>query len=223
MSMLLIETSNALCGVAVSINDRIVCELSCVGKKIHSIKLMEFVETALSLSGTSISEMDAFAVIDGPGSYTGIRIGMSVVKALGQVQEKPCVCIDSLEALAMDAPFFRGVICPLIDAKADHVFTAQFRAGFPPVRITGDSSRQIDELLIGLKEETGEPCLFLGDVDNFKTKIVSVLGKQAVFADSCKSFPTPGNACRLAGYYFKNGIAIRAEDICPRYLKRPNV
>lgn len=222
MNILLIETSNALCGVAVSVDGRVACELSCTGKKIHSTQIMGLIETALNLSQTSMDGIDAFSVLDGPGSYTGIRIGVSIVKALGQVQQKPCICVDSLEALAMTVPYFEGVICPMIDAKADHVFTARFRPGLPPLRITNDCAIQVDDYLHALKEETHERCLFIGDVGTYKNRIVSILGPQAVFANSGIYCPSPGSTCLLANYYLEHGEYANATEVHPRYLKRPN-
>ena len=223
MRILTVETSGLLCGSSIWADGRIVCELSFAGKKVHSTNVMNLVEQALALAGCSVQDIDVFAAVGGPGSYTGIRIGMSVVKALGQTENKPCVCVDALEAMAAEIPAFDGLICPVIDAKADHVFTARFRSGMPPVRLTEDTSVRTDDLIRSL-QACGERVLLVGeDLSPFRARFEDGLGAQVLFAAPQRTFPTPGTICELAARYAEAGRGMDAADLKPSYLKRPQI
>ena len=103
MNILVIDTSGPACGVAVAQADKIVCELQLTSGRTHSQRVMPMVDTALALCELTPADIDVFGAVVGPGSFTGVRIGVSTVKALAQATDKPCLGVDALEALA--APF----------------------------------------------------------------------------------------------------------------------
>ena len=140
MNILMIDTSGPACGVAISRDGQIVCEMQLTSGKTHSQRVMPMVDQALALCEMTVTDVDLFGAVVGPGSFTGVRIGVSTVKALAHAAGKPCIGIDALEALAANAPYFDGVICPILDARAQQVYGAMFEGGMPPRRLMDDEA-----------------------------------------------------------------------------------
>ena len=139
MKILAIDTSGPVCGVAVLTEAGIQAELMAKNKLTHSVNLLPMVNEALEMAGTSLEAMDRLAVVTGPGSFTGVRLGVSTVKGLAHGAQKPCVAIDALEATALNAGSFSGVVCPIQDARAGQVYGAAFSMnGALPHRLMDD-------------------------------------------------------------------------------------
>ena len=122
MKILAIETSSSTLSVAVGINGKITCEYFYNAGMIHSEVLISVIETALKNAGLTIKDIDKFAVSSGPGSFTGIRVGMTVVKTLAQSLKKKIVCFNCLDILhaALTIPAVK--IIPAIDALRDELY-----------------------------------------------------------------------------------------------------
>ena len=118
MKILVIDTSGPVCGTAVMDEDRVYSEFTAQNKNTHSTSLMPMVEAALNAAGTDMDGIDAVAAVTGPGSFTGVRIGVATAKGLAHGAGKPCIPVDALEALSMSAGEFDGIICPIQDARA---------------------------------------------------------------------------------------------------------
>lgn len=103
-------------------------EGAAVNRLTHSVNLMPMIEEALSRSGLDISAVDLYAVVTGPGSFTGVRIGVSAVKGMAHGAGKPCVGVDALEALASGLCLTDCLLCPIQDARAGQVYGAAFLA-----------------------------------------------------------------------------------------------
>ncbi len=129
----------------------------------HSVTLLPMVEEVLADCGISLSDVDIFAVSQGPGSFTGVRIGTSLVKGLAFRDEKPCVGVSTLDALAYNLREYKGIVCPCMNARREQVYTAIFRSdGENIVRLTEDMAISVGELsekLAGYSEE----IYFCGD------------------------------------------------------------
>ncbi len=132
MMVLGIETATAVCAVALVEDDVVRAERRYEIPQAHSEKLMECVDDCLKSAGLALSSIDGIAISIGPGSFTGLRIGLSVAKGLAFATDKPVVGVPTLEALAVQ-PVRKGVvepddvIVPMIDARRDEVYTAIFR------------------------------------------------------------------------------------------------
>ena len=157
MIQLMLDASSSSASVCVLKDDKLLYESYLNNGLTHSASLMPMVEDAMRHAGVDIAEIDLFGCVVGPGSFTGVRIGVATV--MGLAGDKPCAPVDGLEALAMQAPGFDGIVVPMLDARAGQVYTALFEKG---ERTHEDEPIKLDELLEKL-EKTGKKCLFVGD------------------------------------------------------------
>ena len=222
MNILMIDTSGPACGVAVSRDGQIVCELQLTSGKTHSQRVMPMVDQALALCEMAVTDVDLFGAVVGPGSFTGVRIGVSTVKALAHAAGKPCIGIDALEALAANAPYFDGVICPILDARAQQVYGAMFEGGMPPKRLMDDEAEKLS-LLLDRVEATGRDALFLGDgVAAMRDAIAARLGDKAHFAPAQHVGLRAASACALAQTYAEDKSCLKdCMTLLPLYLRAP--
>lgn len=192
-----IETANAPLSVAVVKDGKVVAEVIQNIKLTHSAGAMPAIENILANAGIKTNELDAIAVSEGPGSYTGVRIGVTLAKTLAWTLQKPLVGVSSLKALAANAALYDGLICPIFDARRNNVYTAVYNgAGFDMV--VADYHDHIDGLLNRLKTFES-PILFIGaDVDIFWDKIIEVLGDYALRAPFSDDLPRASEVIRLA-------------------------
>ena len=131
--ILSIETATEVCSAAISLDGRVIALKETLGSNEHSALLTVFIDEVMSISGISLKELDAIAVSMGPGSYTGLRIGVSVAKGLCYALEKPLISVSTLRALALTAQNSHQnlkedniLLCPMIDARRMEVFTALY-------------------------------------------------------------------------------------------------
>lgn len=221
MNLLCIDTSGPVCGTAVIRDGVVAYEASAVNKLTHSVNLMPMVQEALLRSGLTVSDVDVYAAVTGPGSFTGVRIGVSTVKGLAHGAGKPCVGVDALEALAASICAADGLICPLQDARAGQVYAAAFRPVLPPVRVLPDMAEKLDAFLDMALEMAGDrPLLFTGDgVKPNRAAIEARLGDRAVFPPAQHSFLRPAAAAMLA--WEKREQAVDYLTLMPMYLRAP--
>lgn len=159
MKILAVECSSLSAGAAVTEDFKVLGESFANVGLTHSQTLMPMVESVLKTTGVDIKDIDVFSVSAGPGSFTGVRIGVSAVKGLADAQDKPCFAVSALEGIAYPFKDFEAVICPVMDARCNQVYTAMFENG---IRITEDEAILIDELkqkIIALNKKV----VFAGD------------------------------------------------------------
>ncbi len=220
MKLLAIDTSGPVCGVAILTDAGIAYECAAVNKLTHSTNLMPMVEAAFAATGMTIQDMDRIAVVTGPGSFTGVRIGVSTAKGLAHGAGKPCVAVDALEAMAAGVGEFSGIICPIQDARAGQVYGAAFSAGETrPERLMEDIPLKVEEFVAAI-QSMGDRFLFLGDgMPVQKAKLQALLGAAAVFAQPQQAFLRP------AAVAYLGSLATEEQDyleLMPMYLRAPN-
>ena len=192
-----IETANAPLSVAIVKDGKVVAEVVQNIKLTHSAGAMPAVEAILAKAGLKPVDIDAIAVSDGPGSYTGVRIGATLAKTLAWTLKKPLVGVSSLKSLAANVSLYNGLICPLFDARRGNIYTAVYK-GATLETVVDDYHDHIDGLLQRL-QELAQPILFVGaDVDVFWDKIVEVLGEHAYRAPFSYDLPRASEVIRLA-------------------------
>lgn len=218
MILLCIDTSGPVAGAALMQDGVIRYEGMALNSFTHSQSILPMVEEAYLRTGLKIEDTDYFAVTVGPGSFTGVRIGVSTVKGLAHGVNKPCIAVDALESMAAGVMSFSGVICPIQDARAGQVYGAAFR-GETLDRLLPDEPIKLEEYLDKVSA-FGEKMLFLGDgMPVHKEKIASVLGEKAVFAPSHLAYLRPAAAAYLA--WNKREEAVSYLDLLPLYLRAP--
>lgn len=220
MIILAIETSAVAAGAAVLKDEKLISETFVNIGLTHSQTLMTLVDTCLSNAGLGIKDVDVFACSNGPGSFTGIRIGVSAVKGLAFAENKPVYGISTLEAMAWSAAVEGYVICPVMDARCKQVYTAQFEVkDGKPVRLTEDAPLKLDELesvLLGM----GGKVLFLGDGSDVAVKYFENKGiEYSVFPEIYK-FQHAGAVAFAARMHYNNGEEpLNGAELLPDYLR----
>lgn len=220
MKLLAIDTSGPVCGVAILTDTGIAYECATVNKLTHSTNLMPMVEAAFAATGLTLADMERIAVVTGPGSFTGVRIGVSTAKGLAHGAGKPCVAVDALEAMAAGAGGFDGVLCPIQDARAGQVYGAAFKAtAGRPERLLDDAPMKLEDYVEAIRP-LGERFLFLGDgMPVQREKLSALLGEKAVFALPQQAYLRPGAVAYLGSMEEKE---LDYLQLMPMYLRAPN-
>jgi tRNA threonylcarbamoyladenosine biosynthesis protein TsaB len=169
MKILAIDTSSEVACVALLDDNKILCHKKSHDKKTHSQLLMPIISDVIQESGIDISQIDVFAAVTGPGSFTGLRIGVTTVKALTYSMGKRTAAVNSLDSLALNVNGQAEFICPIIEARNDQVFTAVYKSapGFPE-RICEYGVLPIEELCQLLTEKNCSVVFSGNGLKNYK-------------------------------------------------------
>ena len=163
MKILALDSTAKVASVALCEDGKLLGEYTINNGNTHSETILPMIEAMLKLLDLSIDEIDAFAVAAGPGSFTGVRIGAATIKGLAFDSKKPCVGVSTLEALAKNPSVQNGLICPVMNARRNQVYTAIFRARNGILeRLLPDSAiaiTELDEILT----KYDEPVILCGD------------------------------------------------------------
>ena len=218
MILFCLDTSGPVAGAAVLQDGVVRCEIMASSGMTHSQSILPMAEEAFLRAGLSLQETDLFAVTVGPGSFTGVRIGVSTVKGLAHALGKPCVAVDALEAMAAGVQPFSGVICPLQDARAGQVYAAAFE-GRSLRRLMPDQPIKLSEFL-SWAEALEQPLLFLGDGTAANRDMIrQTLGGRAELAPAHLAYLRPAAAAFLA--WEKRNEAVDYLSLSPLYLRPP--
>ena len=164
MIILGIDSSATAASAAIINNGKLVSEVFSDTGLTHSQTLLPMIEKCLQMANVSIEDIDLIAVANGPGSFTGVRIGIATVKGIAFTSNVECVEVSTLESMAYNLPLFNGIICSVMDARCNQVYTAMFENtdGCKVNRLSDDSAMSIDELGEQLKN-IGKSVIFVGD------------------------------------------------------------
>lgn len=163
MKILSVDSSALVASAALCEDGKLLAEYTLNNKNTHSETLLPMIESLLSFFSLSVKDIDVFAVSSGPGSFTGVRIGTATVKGLAFASNKNCIGVSTLEAIAYNLRFHKGLICPVMNARRSQVYTALFRSdGENMERLLDDSAMSIEEL-DALLAEYGEEVALSGD------------------------------------------------------------
>lgn len=218
MILLCIDTSGPVAGVAIMQDGILRYEAMVSIALTHSQSILPMVEEAYARCGFSVQETDYFAVTVGPGSFTGVRIGVSTIKGLAHACEKLCIPVNALEAMAEGVRHFSGIICPIQDARAGQVYGAAFEGG-SMMRLLPDEPICLDAYLDKVSVYR-KKMLFLGDgMPVHKERIEKQLGERALFAPAHLSYLRPAAAAELA--WQRLNTAVSYLDLQALYLRAP--
>ena len=220
MIVLSVDSSSLVTTVALLKDEFVLGEYTLNFKREHSVILMEKIEMLLNDCQIDISEVDGFVVSKGPGSFTGLRIGMATIKGLSMGANKPYVSISSLDALANSLITFDGIICPIMDARRNQVYTGIYRfEEHQLVTVEGQMAVPMTELIRKLNER-GEEVIFLGDgVPVFAQTIAENLKVPYSFAPAHVNKQRAAAVAALGELYVKEGKTVTAMEHIPEYLR----
>ena len=175
MKILGIDTSTMAANVAVLEDDKLICEYTINTKKTHSQKLMPMIENMLKLSDLDIKEIDAKAICVGPGSFTGLRIGMATAKAMAHVNNIPLIGVNSLEILGANMDLCNRNICSILDAQRNQVYMNKYiLKDYKITELEEISIKAIDELLEEISSSNEDWVLVGEAVYKYKEKIEEI-------------------------------------------------
>ena len=219
MLILSLDTSTLVGSTAITRDDDIVAE-SCINvQRTHAERLLPAIKRMLEECGLSFSQIDAVAVTEGPGSFTGLRIGMATAKGICFAADKPIVGISTLAALAQNLAFARHPVCPVLDAKKKQVYCGLYRdPGDGLLRMEWSERAASPEELVRRITET---TIFLGDgMRKYGSMLSKALGPKALFAPANYHVVRASNVGRLARRRLRNGETDDLFTLTPRYLRR---
>ena len=189
----------------------------------HSERLLLAVDQLLTTARWRLDDVDGLAVAVGPGSFTGLRIGISTVKGLALATGKPLVGISTLDALAWSLPFAGVPLCPILNARKGEVYGGLYRTeGGRLLRLSGHRAVAPTQLAEEIREMGLGPVVFLGDgVAPFREPIRDVLGPDAWFAPPGYRLPSATSLGELALAAFARGEAADPATLVPVYVRAP--
>ena len=218
MKVLGIDTSSAVGSIGIIEDESVIAEYSLNVLESHSARLMPAIDDVLKRAGLKIQELDAFAVTTGPGSFTGLRIGMSTVKGFCYTLKKPIVGVVTLDVLAYNLKYTDKLICPILDARKQEVYSAIYRGGLKLVRQTDYLCTKIEFILAQLNE----PTIFLGDgMKRYREVVFQNLKERAIIAEPLLGFCRGAVVARLGYERLANGESDDCFSITPFYIRKP--
>lgn len=250
MKILAIETSTLLGGIAIlDESSGLVTEAKLNVKSTHSERLMTEIAHALEKASILADDIDTFAVSIGPGSFTGLRIGLSTVKGFSYATGKPIVAVPTLEALSWNFPFCRYPVCTMLDARKKEVYAAVFQwegEGF--TRMIDEMPIRVERLLEYISEKflvhgnlkdfacnpplspfskgreggfSAEKIIFTGEgALIYRETIINVMGEKALFPPADKIVPSPANVAYLGLQKAIRGEFSEPVSLVPFYARK---
>lgn len=210
-----------MAATAALMNDDIMVAQTVVNQnKTHSQIMMPQIEHMFKAAEIDPMAVDAYAAAVGPGSFTGVRIGVATAKAMAQGAGKPCIAVSTLEALAYSSKYFDGIISPILDARRGQVYNALFSGGNDGLnRLCPDRALSLDELLEEIKK-LDKKALFMGDATLvFRDRIEAVLGDKAVFAPKVVNLNLAGAVAEIGIEKLKVGDTVEYSKLVPEYVR----
>ena len=239
MIVLAVDSSSKVATVALMKDEKLLGEIILNDKKEHSVILMTIIQNLLTNNNLNVDDIDGYVVSKGPGSFTGLRIGMATIKGLSFGSNKPYVSISSLDALAFSVSNFDGIICPIMDALRNSVYTSLYKghstftnyydesensnikheSQITLEKLLDYSALDIDELLEIIKAKN-EKVIFIGDgVDKYKDYLIEN-------CPNCYFPPNHLNLIRASSLGEIGSILLKNSNSddpnsTPLYLKKP--
>lgn len=220
MKILALDSSGLVASVAVVEDDHLLAEYTVNYKKTHSQTLMPMLDEIVRMTELDLDTLDAIAVAGGPGSFTGLRIGSATAKGLGLALKKPIVSIPTVDGLAYNLCGAKGLVCPMMDARRNQVYTGIYRFnGNELIVVCEQMAADVSEVL-DILNGMNEQVTFLGDgIPVYQTIIEEKIEVPHFYAPPHMNKQRAGAIASLAGIYFKEGRIQTASEHEPEYLR----
>lgn len=220
MKILALDSSGLVASVAVIENDILSAEYTINYKKTHSQTLLPMLDEIVKMLDLELAEVDAIAVASGPGSFTGLRIGSATAKGLGLALKKPIISIPTVDGLAYNLFGTNQLICPIMDAKRNQVYTGLYEFQKDEFKVVEKQMATGINDIIDKINSIGRNVIFLGDgVPVYKDVIGDAIKVEYSFAPAHLSKQRAGAVGALATIYYKNGLMESALSHEPDYLR----
>lgn len=221
MDILAVETSASSASVAYVSDNKILGQFYINAGLTHSTTLMPMLENMLKTAKLELKKVDCFAVSIGPGSFTGLRIGIASVKGMALAENKPCVAVSSLEAIAWNFVQTDTIVCPLIDARCKRFFTAVFhcKKNGEVERLTEDTVLSYEKIADMLKPY--ENVILAGDGAESAYNLMNEMTENLIIAPLHQRFQQSVGVAMASKVIFESGRAVTSQEIQPSYISIP--
>lgn len=221
MKILGLDSSGIVASVAIVEDDSLIAEYTVNYKKTHSQTLLPMLDELAKMTELDLNTLDAIAVAAGPGSFTGLRIGSATAKGLGLALKKPLIGVPTTEALAFNLYDASGLICPVMDARRNQVYTGIYRfENHKLITVQGQAALSIGDLIENLNTYEKESVIFLGDgVQVFRDIIEENIKISCSFAPAHVNKQRASAVAAMGEIYFKEKRIQSAEEHIPDYLR----
>jgi tRNA threonylcarbamoyladenosine biosynthesis protein TsaB len=219
--LLAVETSTMTGAVALLEGGGVVAESRVSVAITHGERLMAAIDGVLRGARWELADVDAFAVALGPGSFTGLRIGVSTVKGLAFATGRPVIGVPTLDALAWTLPFCAYPVCPVLDAKKNEVYAGLYRTLEGRLEVL-ESPRAVPPVTLAeeLRDTTAGPLVFVGDaIAPFATVLAEILGTRARLGPAGLRLPSAVTVGELGGWALDRGESADPASLVPLYLR----
>lgn len=221
MKILAVDTSATAASVAVAEENKLIGEFSINTALTHSQTLMPMVDELLKNTGLSVNNIDAVAVNAGPGSFTGVRIGVAAVKGIAFPKNLPCVSVSTLESMAYNMLGNDCIVCSVMDARCSQVYNALFRVkGCTVTRMTDDRALSLTDLKNELRN-INEKVVLVGDGAVLCSKFLGEELENIMLAPFNNRIQTASSVAYAAFEKINNGETVKADELMPVYLRLP--
>lgn len=224
MKILSVECSATMCSAAVIDNGKIIASSFSNVRLTHSQTLMPLIVSMLNNSMLSLEDIEGFAIAAGPGSFTGVRIGISAIKGLAQAKKTPCVAVSTLRAMA---EMYKGrscIVCPVMDARCNQLYNALFEIdGENIIRLTEDRAvlcSDLAEELKSLSDKSQKEIIILGDGADLFFKFANGI-KGVKIALEPNKYQNASCVALAAEEKFLKGETVAPNELLPIYLRLP--
>lgn len=222
MNILAIDTSSQAASCAILTGDKLLGEFFIHTAHTHSQTILPMVQALLGSVELSVQDMDLFAVSTGPGSFTGLRIGISAVKGMAMAVDKPCVAVSTLEALAENLGTKPGHILPVMDARRSQFYTALFHCAEGQVqRLREDTALSVTQIGELIEHKLyGNAVTLVGDGASLCAQQLAHLESIIVTQENFRH-QRAGSVARVAARLASQGHLCSAAELAPSYLRLP--
>lgn len=217
MLLLAADTSTSINTVALCSEDRVLAESTVEAGRRHSERLLDTVQWLLSEAQAILEDVDGYAISVGPGSFTGLRVGVATFKGLASGTRKPLVGVPTLDAMSRLVAVDSGTVCPVLDARMKEVFAAAF------VYSDGERTKPIEDRVCAIEafvEQVPAPALFVGPGATLYAERIAAVMPEARFAPALHNMPRASAVAAEAFQRIAQGYPGNAAAVAPVYLRK---
>lgn len=221
MRVLAIDTSGPNCSACIMDETKVICDFNLNTGITHSETLLPMIDSICKASNIELSDIDVFACSIGPGSFTGLRIGLATIKGFALALEKKVIGIPTLEALAYNIASFDGLVCSVLDARNNNVYAGLYKHDGDKLLQDGEYIVEDLDTLIEVLKSKNSKVLFVGDgCYSFESSFKDALGENAFFAPTHLTNQLSSSVAKAALVRAKNEDFDEYDSLNPLYLKK---